>query len=273
MTFAGNQGEGAKIGNRKIENAKGLYLEGIRDGNIADALQKYTGDRYIQHSTGVGDGKEGFAAFFAPFVERNPVRQIEVVRAIEDGPFVFLHVYQNLNNGAAQWVTADLFDTDHRDRMIEHWDVIQACVEGTRPGRSMVDGPTKVTDLDKTEDNKTSVREFFDVVLLGGDLDRIADYVSPDHYAQHNPSTDDGLDGFVARMKDLEARGTPLRHLKLHKLIGQGNFVVTLSQVRIGTSQYAVFDIFRLQHGLIVEHWDVSEKILPPEQWNNTGKF
>ena len=111
------------IDSKRIANAKGLYLEGIRDGNMREALDKYTGDRYTQHSTGVADGKEGFIEFFAPFLERNPIRDIQVVRAIEDGRYVFCHVYQSLNNGEVKWVTADLFDTDEKGRIVEHWDV------------------------------------------------------------------------------------------------------------------------------------------------------
>ena len=72
----------------KLTHAKGLYLEGIRDGNMREALSKHVGDRYTQHSTGVADGKEGFMAFFGPFLERTPVRDIQVVRAIEDGRYV-----------------------------------------------------------------------------------------------------------------------------------------------------------------------------------------
>ena len=49
----------------KLENAKKLYLEGIRDGKVREAVTKYTGDRYTQHSTGVADGAEGFSAGFA----------------------------------------------------------------------------------------------------------------------------------------------------------------------------------------------------------------
>lgn len=63
----------------RIANAKGLYLEGIRDGNMKEALDKYTGDRYTQHSTGVRDGKDGFIEFFTPFLERHPVRDIQFV--------------------------------------------------------------------------------------------------------------------------------------------------------------------------------------------------
>lgn len=48
----------------KLNNAKALYLEGIRDGHYEKAVNTYTGDRYTQHSTGVKDGKEGFIEFF-----------------------------------------------------------------------------------------------------------------------------------------------------------------------------------------------------------------
>ena len=257
----------------KLKHAKGLYLDGIRDGKIWEALNAHTGDRYTQHSTGVGDGKEGFAEFFAPFLERNPDRDIQVIREIEDGPYVFLHVYQNLGNGAAQWVTADLFDTDENDKVIEHWDVIQEFATETVSGRTMVDGPTQIEDLEKTEANKAKAQEFCDVVLIGGQFDKVTDFISTEQYDQHNPAVGDGLDGFGAWAASLAEQGLAMRYWKVHKLIGQGNFVVTLSHLQMGDSHYCAFDIFRLKDGLIVEHWDVMEKILPPEQWNNQGKF
>ncbi len=41
----------------------------------------------------------------------------------------------------------------------------------------------------------------------------------------------------------------------------------------IAGDDYAFFDLFRVKDGKIVEHWDVQEKILPEEQWGNSGKF
>jgi len=66
------------VSNRKLDHATRLYMEGIRDGNVRHAVETHTGDRYTQHSTGVADGVEGFVAFFEPFMERNPVRDIQV---------------------------------------------------------------------------------------------------------------------------------------------------------------------------------------------------
>lgn len=39
----------------------------------------------------------------------------------EDENFVFLHVHQFLNDGEAQWITADIFKSDDEGRIIEHW--------------------------------------------------------------------------------------------------------------------------------------------------------
>ncbi|MGH1464886.1 MAG: nuclear transport factor 2 family protein [Cognatishimia sp.] len=260
-------------GTKKAYHATGLYLDGIRDGKIWDALNAHTGDRYTQHSTGVGDGQQGFADFFAPFLENNPIRDIQVRRVIEDGQYVFVHVYQSLNHGEAQWVTADLFDTDDNDKVIEHWDVIQEFATETKSGRSMVDGPTEIEDLDQTKANKALVQEFCDAILIGGQYDRATDFISTEQYDQHNPGCADGLAGFGVFAAELAQAGRSMRYWKVHKLIGQGNFVVTLSHVQMANEHYCVFDIFRLKDGKIVEHWDIQEKILAPEEWNNQGKF
>ena len=75
---------------QRLENCKALYLEGIRDGHYVEAINKYTGAFYKQHSTGVKDGKEGFIEFFGDFVERCPVRDIQIIRGWDDGEHVFL---------------------------------------------------------------------------------------------------------------------------------------------------------------------------------------
>ncbi|MGW9075803.1 nuclear transport factor 2 family protein [Streptomyces kronopolitis] len=256
----------------KLDNARALYLEGIRDGQVQQALDKYVGDRYTQHSTGVADGKDGFEAFFKPFLQRNPQRDIEVVRAIEDGPYVFLHVAQTLG-GTTHWVTADLFDTDEQDRLVEHWDVIAAGGLTSPSGHAQTDGATQVTDLDRTEANKAHVAEFIAEVLQSGRTDRITDYISAHQYVQHSPQIADGIDGFAAFTAGLTADGKALTYTKVHHLIGQGNFVVTLSEVDRAGAPSAVFDIFRLHNGLIVEHWDVAEPIPSPAEANNSGKF
>lgn len=255
----------------KVDNAVGLYFYGIRDGHPREAVAKYTGDRYTQHSTGVSDGAEGFIEFFEPFLDRNPVRDIEVVRSLEDGRHVFLHVYQSLDNGEAEWVTTDFFDTDENDRIIEHWDVISAYAAETPSGHTSLDGPTEITDLEHTEANKTLVRGLIhDVLMEGGSSDNIDRYISAETYIQHNAEVADGVEGFKA-VASIEPRSLVYDEIVL--AVGQGNFVATLCKARWEGAPYAQVDLFRIEDGLIVEHWDNAEPVPPEDEWVNSGKF
>ncbi len=251
----------------RLDNAKALYLEAIGDGNYVDAITTYAGQRYTQHSTPVKDGKEGFIEFFADFVERNPVRDIEIVRAFEDGQYVFLHVLQDLNNGEYQYVTADIFDTDDNAKLIEHWDIIAEVRNTTASGRGQLDGPTEPTDLDRTEANKQLVARFVDEVLIAANYDLLADFMTPD-VAQHNPDVADGM----AAIQEF-AEATSMRYIAIHRVVGCGNFVAVLAENDYHDQRHAVMDLFRVDSGKIVEHWDVMEDITPPDTWVNSGKF
>lgn len=256
---------------RKIENALGLYLEGIRDGHPREAVSKYTGDRYTQHSTGVRDGADGFVEFFEDFIRRNPIRDIQILRTLEDGQYLFVHAYQSLNQGEAEWVTLDFFDTDEDDKIIEHWDVIAEYSGSTPSGHTSIDGPTEVKDMNKTEENKALVRSLIeDVLMPGGNPHNIDRYISSDQYVQHNREVADGLENFKPLALD---PSRPLNYDEIVLLVGQGNFVATLCRANWEGAPYAQADLFRIEDGLVVEHWDAAEPIGPREEWVNSGKF
>lgn len=252
------------------DNAISLYMDGIRDGNPREAVAAYTGARYTQHSTGVADGAEGFIAFFEPFIARNPGRDIRIVRALQDGPHVFLQAYQNINDGEAEWITTDFFDSDAEGKIVEHWDVIAPVKPANPSSRTQYDGPTEVSDLDKTAANKALVKGFIDTVLINRQIDRVAEFINPDKYLQHNPEVGDGLDHFVALYGADEC---PLSYQECFMAVAEGNFVATLNRARYEDQDLCQVDIFRVESGKIVEHWDNSEPVPPKDDWANTGKF
>ena len=254
----------------KLKNAQNLYLEGIRDGDTG-AIHRYTGERYTQHNTHVKDGKEGFIEFFEEFKQRNPVREINIVRSFVDGEMVFIHCHQNLNHGQAQWVTFDFFDTDENDKMIEHWDVIAEYSDTTPSGHTSVDGQTEISDLERTDENKKLVRDMITEVLMpNGNPHRIDEFISSEQYIQHNKEVPDGLGPFKALAT---AENRPLHYHEIVHCLGAGNFVATLCKATWEGEDYAQADLFRIENGKIVEHWDAAEKIPPKEEWLNSGKF
>lgn len=255
---------------KKLDNALGLYLEGIRDGDVRAAITKYTGARYTQHSTGVGDGEEGFVAFFEDFLQRNPVRDIRILRSFEDGPYVFCHASQDLNEGASRWVTMDLFETDEQDKVVEHWDVISAWLPDAADGRSQIAGGTEVRDLERTDANKARVREFVDRVLVGGALVEAAAHLAPD-LIQHELAIAGGAHAWIAHLFSQQASGRAVAYQEIFRLIGQGNFVVTYCKVNVAGQPHAVFDLFRVHEDRIAERWTSSEVV--PDDTGNSGKF
>ena len=254
---------------QKLENAKNLYMEGIKEGDI-DAVHRYSGDRYTQHSTGVADGAQGFVDFFKGFLERTTDRDIRVVRAIEDGNYVFVQVYQDIDNGTAKWITADLFDTDSNDKLIEHWDVIAAYVDpaDTVSGNDPVLGDFEIKDLDKTEENKALVRSFLVDIFQNKQHQNLDTYVSSETYIQHNPHVPNGIEAVEGFLKTQD-----FNYDFVFKVIGQGDHVVSYSQGTYNGQEMAIFDLFRIADGKIVEHWDNMEPVPPRSEWANTGKF
>ena len=251
-----------------LDNVRKLYLEGIAGGNAREAVNKYTGHRYTQHSTGVGDGAEGFLAFFEPFVERNPKREIEIVRILEDGPWVFCSAYQSLNDGDAEWVTMDLFYTDPTGLILEHWDTIAPYQAETVSGHDMVRG-TNVIDVsaDATA-NKALILEYTKQVLQEGNLGKLDSFVADD-LIQHAATIGAGRSG----LNDWLASDAAGSYEMLSSLTGQGDFVVTYSKRHRTGIDIAVFDVYRIKNGKIAEHWQNHEEIGPRESWGNSGKF
>ncbi|MEM6547726.1 MAG: nuclear transport factor 2 family protein [Pseudomonadota bacterium] len=252
------------------DNAIALYMRGIRDGDPRAAVAEHTGARYTQHSTGVAGGQEGFVAFFEPFLRRNPKRDIRVLRALQDGPKVFVHVHQSLNDGEAQWVTMDFFDSDEAGKIVEHWDVIAAYADRTPSGHSSIDGPTEIADLGKTQANREHVRRFVEACLIARETDRMADFVSAAHYIEHNANWADGLDAMEMRYA---APDCALSYQEAFHIVGEGNFVATLSRAREDGQDLCRADLWRMEDDMIVEHWDTSEQVPPRADWANSGKF
>lgn len=261
-----NKNYEVKVMSNKINNAKNLYIRGIQDGEIDEVLSNYMGESYTQHSTGVGEGKEGFRAFFLDFFKRNPKREIQIVRAIEDGDFVFLHVLQNLNDGSVKWITMDVFRANEAGKIVEHWDVIDAypeCIVNEDP----ILGEFCVKDLEKTESNKKTIRLFLTEVLQNKELDKYHDYVSND-IVEHSQWIQQENTDFKEAIKKFG-----IYYDFVFKVIGEGDHEVAYSQVIVAGKAYAIFDLFRLKDGKIVEHWDNREIVPSRDELTNSGKF
>ena len=198
---------------------------------------------------------------------------VETHRIIAEGNFVVLHnTYRNAAAfGADTLIGFDVFRVED-GKVAEHWDNLQVPAGPNPSGHSMTDGATEITDLEKTAANKALVTDFVATVLKGGDASRITDFLSTETYIQHNPGIADGLDGLGAALGAMAASGVTMVYTDTPLVVAQGNFVFTGSEGTLGGKPTAFFDLFRVEGGKIVEHWDVIADI-PAQMAHDNGKF
>jgi len=125
------------------------------------------------------------------------------------------------------------------------------------------------SDDRQMEANKKAVVEFYDLAINQKDFAAAAKFLGP-RYTQHNPNAADGPDGLKAFLAFLREK-FPESHSEIKRVFADGDYVILhVHSVRTpGTRGFAVIDIFKLENGKIVEHWDVRQEI--PEQSANSN--
>lgn len=224
--------------------------------------------RYIQHNPQTHEGSEGLAALFKRLSKTEP--RVNVVRAFEDGDFVFGHTEYDF---ASRKIGFEVFRFED-GQAVEHWDNIQERQGPNASGRSMVDGPADAEDLPLTESNRGRVRAFVETVLVQGQLDRLDDFIDAANYAEHNPALGDDVALLRAALAADQHGGKRIDYARLHRVLAEGNFALAVSEGHRDGVHSAFYDLFRLADNKIVEHWDTTEKIAPRSAWkNDNGKF
>jgi len=242
-------------------------LSSIQSGDPS-AASIINQDKFIQHDLSEADGVAGFAAVLAQLPKGSA--RVHVVRAFEDGEFVFTHTEYNFFGPK---IGFDVFRFEN-GKIVEHWDNLQETPASPNPsGRTMTDGPTDAGDTKVTEDNKALVRAFLNEVIVNGHADKVPTYLSPDFH-QHNPLEADGIGGLGAFLQSQAAAATPLTFTRVHSVYGEGSFVLSASEGSFKGQLSAFYDLFRVDGGKIVEHWDTIQTIPPRSEWKNgNGKF
>ncbi len=224
--------------------------------------------KYTQHNPQTHEGSEGLASLFKRLSKTGP--RVNVVRAFEDGDFVFGHTEYDF---ASRRIGFEIFRFE-AGQAVEHWDNIQERRGPNRSGRGMVDGPTEAVDLASTESNRVLVRSFVETVLVDGHLDQLGAFIDEDAYAEHNPGLADDLGMLKSALEAVDENGRRIDYRRVHRVLAEGNFVLCVSEGYHAGAHCAYFDLFRLDNGKIVEHWDTTEKIAPRSEWkNDNGKF
>lgn len=120
------------------------------------------------------------------------------------------------------------------------------------------------------ETNETIVRDFYTHAFINGNVSKATKLLHED-YKQHNPKVATGKMGFIKAFKGFDP--SPYS-FSIKRAISENDLVVLHIHVKKKNNPKdlgrAVVDIFRVNNGLITEHWDVSQAVPVIKAHKNT---
>ena len=200
---------------------------------------------FVQHNQRIGKGLQGFKHYLKEWPKNAFVR---IVRLMEDGDFVFAHVEYHFE---IVMIGFSVFRFE-QDKIVEHWDNLRVSYadDNIRPlnARSV-----NITEHHRTVQNKQLAKcTVEDVLLNKGDSTVCSRYLGDQVKFQHYS---------CSWIKDKTAQPS-IRYDKIHRVLGEGNFALVVSEGTQSDCGAAFYDLFRIEDGRIAEHWNTTEEIV-----------
>ncbi|MEG1875642.1 MAG: ester cyclase [Angelakisella sp.] len=106
----------------KADIIQSFYKEVFNEHN-AQAAEKYIVKNYIQHNPGLGQGRKCFIEAFAEKFRQVPSFRLDIVRIIEQGDMVAVHLHAIGEPGISEAAVVDFYRFEG-EMIAEHWDVL-----------------------------------------------------------------------------------------------------------------------------------------------------
>ena len=121
------------------------------------------------------------------------------------------------------------------------------------------------------QQNKETVQAFYDLAFNQRKPEEAVQRYVGAYYRQHNPMAGDGPTPFIGFVKWITSEHPALR-MEFKRFIAEDDLVTVHTHMvpAPGARGTAVMDIFRLENGKIVEHWDVLQDVPERAQNQNT---
>lgn len=239
------------------------------------AVNAYLSPDFIQHDPRIADGRAGLRAYLTTQNATYPHSYVSIKRVVGEDGLVAVHSNLVLERGTKGYAVLDLYRLVD-GKIAEHWGTTQEVPATTVSGNDMfstLSSPrvSRPNPVAPSALNERIVTAMYTRVFVDKDVTAFDRYIV-DPYYQHNPgfangiqAAKDGVAGMFAAFPDF--------HTDIFRVIAEGDLVVIQSRGTLmpGLAS-AVFDIYRVRGGKVVEHWDIIQTV-PSASVNDNDMF
>ena len=239
-------------------------------------IDQYVSANYIQHNPTVANGPEALRQLVESLHASNPNSRNVIKHVVAEGDLVLLQSDAGASANFAGLAIVDVFRVED-GKIVEHWDTLEAVPAATASGHDMfstLSSPPESTPgtQGSSSANEALVLRYLRTLTGRHELSAVDRYVSPMLY-QHDPALADGAAATEQSYAALFA-AYPQYTATVAMVVAQGDLVAVHTHVQdapgeLGTS---VYEIFRVQHGKIVEHWSDTQNV-PATSVNGNSMF
>lgn len=237
------------------------------------AIDAFLSPTFVQHDPRIADGPAGLRAYLTAQNAAYPHSAVSIKRVIGEGNLIAIHSNLVLEPGTKGYAVLDLYRVIG-GKIAEHWDTTQQVPASTVSGNDMfatLSSP-RVSRPDPhapTALNKQIATAAYTQIFVDKDVTAFDRYFAGPYY-QHNPDFANGIQSAKASIGGLLA-AFPDFHDDIFRIIADGDLAVIQSRATYmpGVAA-AIFDIYRIRGGKIVEHWDIVQTVPANSANNNT---
>lgn len=193
---------------------------------------------------------------------RPPNFGFSVTRVLQDDADTFVKAVHEPEDGGEAWLTMSLIRTDPKGLMAVRRQISVTPVSEDKLVSSMAAYALPTGPAENTEASREQVRAFIDAVVTGKGQDAIDAHVDRVAFDLNRMTPSGGRE----RLDDLIERRRPRRGVRYHgidDLVAEGDFVAVFSCFDADGDHFRACDLFRLEGGKIVEHWDAIQSVAP----------
>jgi len=274
----------AKSSNKQLEANKMLVLNLFREvleARHMELADKYLAADFIQHNPNAANGLPALKQFFAgpnapPAKDIQPTVQRKAVAFLAEGDTVLIvsprEVTDPKDKSKYTTVAFDAYRIQG-GKVVEHWDAALRNAAGPPAAYTPVTGNAKpAEELAKSSDKKLEANKMLIVnmwreAIEGHQPEAINKYFAS-NFVQHAATMAPGLEGIKNMVTRAKPTAVPAKTgLKPTVLIAEGDLVAAIfprqyDDPKDKSKKYttAGLELYRIENGKIVEHWDEHEK-------------